>query len=522
MEKTFKEKAIKNTCTNIIFQVLIVAFTFLARMVFIRRLNAEYLGANSFFSNVLTVLSIIDAGIAPSLSFYLYKPLMEKNYNESITYIEFCKKIFYIIGSLILVLGLISVLFYKKLMSSVPEIPNLNFIYVVFVINMAFPYFFTSYQILINADQKNYIIIIISGISKISLDLVQIFIMIFYQNYTFYVIAMLLSTIITNLVVYYVSKKEFPFLSKNTREKLSNEKKNDLLKYSFSVIPNKIGNTIIGVTDNLLLSKFIGIIAVGIYGNYILIKNALNMLTNMVLTSVTSSIGSFNSIKTDETSLRRLYYRILFLAFFVSSILTTCFISLSQEFITIFFGNFYLLPFTAVLLFCISFFLECLRQAAEIFQNANGLYKYLKFRPIAGCLVNLIASLILLKTYGVSGIIMGTIISQVFVLMPFEIYVVTKYNIKELFFKCVIKYVGYFLLFSVISLIEYFILSFWNINSYLGFFLKGFTSVILAFSLYSIVLFKTDNYKYYMNICFSLLKKLIGIILNRPNSLVKE
>ena len=41
-------------------------------------LSAEYLGLNGLFTNILTILSLVELGIGPAMTFSLYKPLAEK------------------------------------------------------------------------------------------------------------------------------------------------------------------------------------------------------------------------------------------------------------------------------------------------------------------------------------------------------------------------------------------------------------------------------------------------------------
>ena len=73
------ESSIKNLAFAFGGQLVGLMVSYLARIIFIQFLNSEYLGLNGLFTNILTMLSLVEIGIGPAMSFALYKPLAEKN-----------------------------------------------------------------------------------------------------------------------------------------------------------------------------------------------------------------------------------------------------------------------------------------------------------------------------------------------------------------------------------------------------------------------------------------------------------
>ena len=49
--------------------------SFLGRIVFVKILTDEYLGLNSLFTNILTMLSLVELGVGSAIVYSLYKPL---------------------------------------------------------------------------------------------------------------------------------------------------------------------------------------------------------------------------------------------------------------------------------------------------------------------------------------------------------------------------------------------------------------------------------------------------------------
>lgn len=60
-------------------QALTLIMTFVSRTIFIKVLGAEFLGLNGLFTNILSILALSELGIGSAISFYLYRPIAEKN-----------------------------------------------------------------------------------------------------------------------------------------------------------------------------------------------------------------------------------------------------------------------------------------------------------------------------------------------------------------------------------------------------------------------------------------------------------
>ena len=100
--------------------------------------------------------------------FNLYKPLAKNDENKIKLLLNFYKKAYFLIGMLILIIGLILVPFIPNLISEMPDIKeNIYFIYVLFLFDTVISYFFTYRTSIITADQKNYIVIRTVQIFKI-------------------------------------------------------------------------------------------------------------------------------------------------------------------------------------------------------------------------------------------------------------------------------------------------------------------------------------------------------------------
>ena len=183
MSKTRTENVAKNVILSSLFQIIAYVIGFVSRTIFIKILGEEYLGLNGVFTNVLTLLSFAELGIGSAIVYSMYKPLATNNSDKLKELIAFYKKIYLLVGMIIIIGGIILIPFLDFFIKSTPNInENINIIYLIFVINSAISYFFSYRTSIISADQKNYLIIIYNKAFHIIRVIVQIIIILVFSN----------------------------------------------------------------------------------------------------------------------------------------------------------------------------------------------------------------------------------------------------------------------------------------------------------------------------------------------------
>ena len=156
------KNSIRNSSVSIITQVLTIGMDFFVKTIFIYILGKVYLGINGLFSNIITLLSLADLGIGVAIPYSLYKPLADKDTKKIQVLMKFYKKVYNIIGCVVLIVGLSLTPFLDYIIKDMPDIKGIYFIYDLFVIHSALTYFFVYKKFLIDSDQKGYITTTIS------------------------------------------------------------------------------------------------------------------------------------------------------------------------------------------------------------------------------------------------------------------------------------------------------------------------------------------------------------------------
>ena len=434
--------SIKNIKFALIGQIAGIAISFISRKVFVTILSSEYLGLNGLFSNILSVLSLAELGIGSAIIYSMYKPLAEKDNAKICALMAIYKKAYTYIGIFIAVTGISLTPFLNFFIKDIPDIPNIDTIYILFVANAAISYFYTYKRSLIIADQKRYITTVYRYGFYFILNIVQIIFLIITKNFLVYLGLQVLCTLLDNIFVSKKADELYPFLKENKNYKLDKKEKKNILRNVTGTVCNKIGGVVVSGTDNLLISKLVGIIEVGLYSNYYLISNALNTVYSLIFQSITASVGNLAATETNNRS-EEIFNILNFFGFWIYGFSAICLVNLFNPFISIWLGDQYLFNIVIVIIISINFFITGMRRSVLIFHDAYGLYWYGKYKPLFEAVINLIASIILGIHFGVVGIFIGTTISTIATCFWVEPYILYKHGFKKSVVGYFIRYIIY-------------------------------------------------------------------------------
>lgn len=394
---------------------------FIVRMVFVKTLPIEYLGINGLFSNVLAILSLAELGIGPAIVYSLYKPLVYDDKEIVKGIMRLFKEIYIAVGGIILVLGLALYPFLDNFIKDGQSVPQVHYFYFVFLLNTVVSYFWTYKRSLLIADQKQYVVNIYQAIVQVLVAVLQIIFLLIFADYWCFIILMMVGTVLENFSIASKVDKEYQYLNE-AAEVLDLDIKEQIVKNTKAMICHKIGGMVVFSSSNLVLSKFAGLAAVGLYSNYYMVIAALNTFAAKFFESITASIG--NLMVLEESSKKIKAFKIT--EFITALQATVCFCGLFvlfNPFVELWVGKAYLFSETVVAAMAFSFYLTYMRKTVLMFRDACGLYWNDRYKPLAESIINLAASIYLTINYGVIGVVVGGIISTLLTCFWVEPYV---------------------------------------------------------------------------------------------------
>ena len=507
MDQSRTKKSIINISAALIGQMLSLIIAFITRIIFTRELGDIYLGINGLCTSIVGLLSLAELGVGESINYKLYRPLAEKDIEKIKALMDLYKKVYTLIGIAVIVIGLILIpilpLFLKE--NDTSSLPQLRFIFLLFVINSASSYFYSYKRALIISDQKRYVVTIIHYLFYCFMSIGQIIVLVFTKNFILYLLIMLSCTVIQNIIISRKADKLYPFINDDYHKKLSKNDIDEIKKNTLALMYHKIGSSVVNSTDNILLSKIIGISVVGIYSNYQLITTALNTIVGQLFSAITASVGNLGISVNGEQSeivLRRMFFG----DFWFVSVVCTAFYSVIEILIQEWFGSDMLLDSKVLICIIINLYLYNIRRTVWTFRDAYGLFWYDRYKALLEAIINLIFSIILGFKSGLIGILLGTIISTITTSLWIEPYILYKY----VFGKSVLNYFITLLKYSFITVclctLNKWIVIKIGFSGIEGFFLGGTLCVLLSSSIIVLLFSHIDELNYYFSLSREILK----------------
>lgn len=496
LSKTRTQYSIYNIKAAIIGQLAGIFISFVSRIFFLKYLNEEYLGLNGLFSNIVTVLSVVELGIGPAISFSLYKPLSDKNENKIKSIMFLYKKAYNFIGILILVLGICFMPFYRILFLQNPTIDNLNIIYWLFIINAVISYFFAYKRSLIICDQKRYVASILRYSCFFLLNILQIIVMIFSRNYILYLILQIIFTLLENIFITLYANKNYPFLLEKNIEVLSKNELQSIKKNIIAMVYHKIGGVIVGGTDNIVISKILGLSAVGIYNNFYMVIYAVQLVLQQFFNSIVASVGNLN-VSEGKKKMKEIFVKTFFVNFLLYSCFAVFLLCLLNPFISVWVGEEYTVSLSIVISLIVNFYTSGMRKTAEMYREATGIFWYDRYKSLLAAFINIVASVFLAYRYGMAGVFWGTVISTILSCFWIEPLIVYKYIFKEPVTEYFKKYFLYLIDTFLRCAITYHLTSKLNTVNLIHIFFKALLCAVFNFG-WIMIIWRNDKHLYFI------------------------
>ncbi|WP_053954704.1 lipopolysaccharide biosynthesis protein [Inediibacterium massiliense] len=493
IETSRKKNSIRNMGVGIVSQFIILAISFVHRTFFIRYLGADYLGVNGLLSNILTVLSLAELGLGNVMIYSLYSPLAKQNWDVVSGLLRYFRKIYYKIAFSILILGLCLIPFLSTFINSELNRNSIIVYYLLFLINSVSSYLIVYKTTLINADQKIYKLKIVNAVVIVGRDLLQIFVIVYYNSYFLFLVVMIFFTILNNIINNFITNKLYPNITNNSHE--VDIRDLNILEKIKSMFLYKIGVVVMNNTDNILISSIVGTIYVGYYSNYGLIVMAITTFINVIIQGLFSSIGNLNAENNNEKSYE--FFRILVVFFqWISAFCSVSFFLLFDDFISLWIGSEYILEYSVLVAIVFNFYIQNIINPVWIYRETMGLFNEIKFTMLVAAFINIVLSIVLGMLYGMAGILFSTMISRALTTIWYEPRILFKSKFNKSvwnYWKLQIKYVFITLISALTSIL---IVGFYvSVTSIGGIIMKGIVIFITVTTVFILLSFRSKEFR---------------------------
>lgn len=409
MKNISSQKAKKNIIYGTITRVITIAIGIIMPKLVIVNLGSESNGLLTSVGNILTYLSLLEAGVGTASIQALYKPFAEndrKSVNGIMAATDYFYKrtgIAYLVGVCLLAIG------YTVFVET--QIPKIEVFLVVFITGLSgvIGYFVQGkIRIFLTAEGKNYVVANITTFTNIGANIAKAIAIKMGANVVLIQATYFAFAVLQMLLYCFYFRREYKWVDLKVKPDF------EAISQKNAVLVHQISWLIFSNTDTLLLTFFVSLKAVSVYNMYMLVFGIVESVVDMMANSFLYSLGQ--SFHNREVFLKKynayetIYFAVTFSLFCLTIILAIPFMKLYTEGVSD--ANY--IDLVVAWEFLFYFLLNNARVPARNVINIAQKFNETKYRSLLESIINIIASLILTKRFGIYGVLIGTIVALLY------------------------------------------------------------------------------------------------------------
>lgn len=416
------KKSLLNARVNLIFYFLTLVLTFFSRKIFLDSLGAEFIGLTGTLGSLLGFLNLAESGVSSAIAVVLYAPLLEKNQVKINEVVSVLGYLYHTIGKIITGGGIVLACFLPLIFpDSGLGFPIIYFTYFSFLGSSLIGYFINYKQVLLAADQRNYVVAAYSQTANIVKVLLQLGLAYYYGNYFVWVVVEFVFGILYAIILRWKIKQVYPWLEtavKAGRELLKIYP--DVMKYTKQLFIHQIGTVAYNQITPFLVYAYTSLQVVAYYSNYTLITSKMSALLSNFLGGTNASVGNLVA-EGNKDKIFNVYWELMALRILFTSIIIFAMYHLLSPFIVLWLGQEYVMSHTLLVLVLITFAMGVIRGVTQDFLAAYGLFSDI-WAPAAESVILIIVAIIGGELWGLEGTLLGNVMSSLIIIYIWKPY----------------------------------------------------------------------------------------------------
>ena len=224
------KSSIRNFIFTIVSNFSAIVIGLISQKLFIEILGIEYMGINGLFTNIISLLGIVEMGVGTAIIYSLYGPLENDDRDIVSALMNFYKKTYNIIAFVVLLLGICITPFVQFFIKEVNVGINIKFVFIMFIIDIVCSYLLSYKRSILYADQKNYIINIVHIVYLVVMNFLQITCLYITKNYYVYLVIKIIMRISENIIISLVVNNKYSYLKKKNNSRLDKKIEKEIIK----------------------------------------------------------------------------------------------------------------------------------------------------------------------------------------------------------------------------------------------------------------------------------------------------
>lgn len=435
-------KTFKNIYTDIGGKIILLIVGIILPKLYIENFGSEINGLVSSINNILVYINLLEAGVGGASTQALYKVIAENKTDDINGILSATDKFYKRTGLYFISIVSVLAFIYPYCVKSSISYGMICVLILLSAVPSALKYFFQGkYTVLLNADNRAYILNTVNLISNLLINISKVILLMLGANVIMVQSVYAVISLIQLLLIYLYIKRNYLYLDVKV-------KPNNLAisKHKY-VMVHTISATIFSNIDVLVLTFFCDLKVVSVYSIYHLIYVHINQIIKGLANGTSASFGQLYATSKDRFKsdykifvvVYRLFAGVIMLALAMSTL----------PFIRIYAADFSDTQYVDMwlpILFFLTNYLDVIRWPEVIVVNCTGHFKETTKQAMLESVINLVLSLVLVHIWGLYGVLIATCVALTYRTIDFYQFVGRKI-LKETYLKDVI----YMIVSSIIS-----------------------------------------------------------------------
>lgn len=441
MKKSRTKNAFLVVSAGILSEVVSLICGLVLPKLILSSFGSAYNGITQSITQFISYISLMKAGIGGVTAAALYKPLAENNTQEISEILAATQKFMRRIAAIFVafVIGL-AIIYPTFIVKEFDWWFTASLIFIISVTTFAQYYFGFTYQVLLSADQKDYLTTSLGILTTILTTIVS-YILIKY-DFSLHMVKLgsSLCHLITPLFLYFYVRKKYNII-KDAKPNM------DLIPQRWDATAHEVASFVNNNTDIIILTLFSSMTEISVYTVYKYVTGNLKKIVNTCTVGFGAAFGDMyarNEIDLMHQNLsifELITYSMATVLYSVGFAMILPFMSVYTKGIT---DANYIRPWFALFAILASMF-DCFRIPYRVIVINVGHYRQTKNGAILEAVINIVVSVVCVYLFGLIGVAIGSLCALIFRSCQFAYYL--SQNIMYRDFKYFLRHV--FLSFAI-------------------------------------------------------------------------
>lgn len=419
MNDSRRKKTKYNVVTALILQIITILSGLVMPRLFLKAYGSEAYGAIASISQFLSYITLLEGGIGSVARAELYKPLVENDNRRISIIVNELKRFFRRVAIIFLAYAIVLASAFKSISHVEYFEWTSSFILVLVIAVSTFGQYFIglSYSSLLQADQKIYIVNVISIITTVSNTIIVI--MLINANKSIILVKAVSSCVflLKPIIMWWYVRRRYNLGDETQRDK-------SVLKQKWTGMGQHIAYYVHSNTDVSVLTLLTNLKTVSVYSTYHMVSAHIQSMVSSLCAGMGAVYGKLIAAN-ENKELERVFLHYVSLISMSCTVLFSTVIVMVVPFVRLYTRGVsdtnYFQPVFAVLITAADI-IYCMRMPYQSVIAAAGHFKETKVCAYGEAIINIVLSVLLVSKYGLIGVAIGTIVAISFRLFYSVVY----------------------------------------------------------------------------------------------------